>query len=112
MPRLVGTARAKELIFTARKINSHVAHEYGIVQHVVDAGKAEEKGLSIAREICRNGPLAVRAAKKSIVSGTDVPLKEGMDIERTCYQSIIPTSDRLEGLASFREKRNPTYKGE
>jgi enoyl-CoA hydratase/carnithine racemase len=42
---LVGTARAKELIFTARKINSHVAHEYGIVQHVVDAGKAEEKGL-------------------------------------------------------------------
>jgi methylglutaconyl-CoA hydratase len=56
--------------------------------------------------------LAVRAAKKSIVSGTDVPLKEGMDIERTCYQSIIPTSDRLEGLASFREKRNPTYKGE
>jgi len=89
-----------------------VAHEYGIVQHVVDAGNAEDKGLSIAREISRNGPLAVRAAKKAVLCGKDLPLEDGMGIERACYQSIIPTTDRLEGLASFREKREPDYKGE
>lgn len=68
---------------------------------------------SIAREIAANGPLAIRAAKASVLQGMDASTLSGaMEIERKFYQTIIPTEDRLEGLAAFREKRKPEYKGE
>jgi len=112
LPRLIGVARAKELIYTARKIDALTALEYGIVQHVTDEGRADEKAILIAEEIAQNGPLAVRAAKASIVQGLEVgPISEAMEIERESYARIIPTKDRLEGLAAFGEKRKPTYMG-
>ena len=112
LPRFIGAARAKELIFTGRRIDAQTAHDYGLVQHVVPGGGAVGKALEIAREIASNGPLAIRAAKSAVLRGIDAPtLKEGMGIERTYYQTIIPTEDRLEGLAAFREKRKPEYKG-
>ena len=67
---------------------------------------------SIAREIAGNGPLAIGAAKSSILQGMDAPtLSDALEIERKYYQAIIPTEDRLEGLAAFREKRKPEYRG-
>jgi len=112
LPRFIGAARAKELIFTGRRIDAQTAHDYGLVQHVVPGGGAVGKALEIAREIASNGPLAIRAAKSAVLRGIDAPtLNEGMGIERTYYQTIIPTEDRLEGLAAFREKRKPEYKG-
>lgn len=112
MPRLIGAARAKELIFTGNRIDAQTAHDYGLVQHVVPGGGAVGKALEIAREIASNGPLAIRAAKSAVLRGIDAPtLNEGMEIERTYYQTIIPAKDRLEGLAAFREKRKPEYKG-
>ena len=112
LPRLIGVARSKELIFTARRIDAKTAHEYGLVQHVVPAGEAQRKALAIAKEIASNGPLAIRAAKSAILQGMDAAsLTEAMEIERKYYQTIIPTEDRLEGLAAFREKRKPEYKG-
>jgi len=111
LPRLIGLARAKELIFTARKINADTAYEYGIVQHLVEAGNAENKSIEVALSIAKNGPLAVRASKKSIMEGSDVDLVTGMQIEKSCYGSIIPTNDRLEGLKAFKEKRKPVYSG-
>jgi methylglutaconyl-CoA hydratase len=111
LPRLIGSARAKELIFTARKIDAQTAYQYGIVQHVVEAGDAEKKAMEIAKEIANNGPLAVRAAKQSINKGTNLDITSAMEVEKTCYGTIIPTDDRLEGLAAFKEKRKPVYKG-
>ncbi|MEC7751480.1 MAG: enoyl-CoA hydratase, partial [Myxococcota bacterium] len=57
------------------------------------------------------GPLALRAAKQAIDDGGDVGLDEGLAIEQACYQTIIPTEDRLEALEAFREKRPPVFKG-
>lgn len=111
LPRLIGSAKAKELIFTARKIDAQSAYEYGIVQHVVEAGEAEQKAMDIAEEIARNGPLAVRAAKQSIDEGLNADIRGGMEIEKACYGTIIPTKDRLEGLSAFKEKRKPVYTG-
>lgn len=112
LPRLVGTARAKELIFTARKLTAAQAAEYGIIMRAVAAGRAYDSALDLARAILPQGPVAVRMAKAAIDAGMGVDLASGMTIEQACYAQVIPTADRLEGLNAFREKRKPVYKGE
>ena len=123
-------ARAKELIYTARKIDAKTAYDYGIVQYVTGKGQgagedegedkgdrstsssADEMAMHLAREMAQNGPIALRAAKRSINQGMEcASLKEAMHIEKTCYQQVLETEDRLEGLAAFKEKRKPNYKG-
>jgi methylglutaconyl-CoA hydratase len=62
--------------------------------------------------ICKNGPLAIRAAKKAVDAGLQATsVIEALDAERICYESILETTDRLEGLAAFQEKRTPVYTG-
>ena len=112
LARLVGPARAKELIFSARRLTAAEAATYGVVSHAVDAGKAFERSLALAGAILPHGPVAVRMAKEAIDRGVEVDIAPGMAIEQACYAQIIPTADRLEGLAAFRDKRKPVYKGE
>ncbi len=112
LPRLVGAARAKELIFTARKIDAQRAVELGLVNQVVAAGSALSAALTLAREILPNGPVALRMAKRAISRGLDLDRDAGLALEQACYAEVIPTKDRLEGLAAFREKRKPQYRGE
>jgi len=103
---------AKELIFTGRRVNAEDAAGYGIVSHCVPAGTALEKSMEIAREIARNGPIGVRCAKTAVNVGMQGDITSGMEVERACYAQTIPTSDRMEDLNAFREKRKPVYKGE
>ena len=112
LPRLIGASRAKELMFTARRVNAEDAEKYGIVNHTVGSGKAFEKALDIATDIARNGPIGVRMAKTAVNVGMQTDLASGMEVERACYAQTIPTKDRMEGLNAFREKRPPTYHGE
>jgi methylglutaconyl-CoA hydratase len=113
LPRLIGNARAKELIFTATRINASTAAEYGLVSHVVDAPeKTLEKALEVAWAIARNGPIAIRAAKWAMDQGMEADtMTDALEIERQAYARVLPTSDRLEGLAAFKERRPPEYKG-
>ncbi len=83
-----------------------------MVQYEVDGGKAESKAIEIAAQIVSNGPLAIRAAKRSINQGTNANIETGLETERKCYTSILLTKDRLEGLQAFKEKRKPCYRGE
>ena len=113
LPRLIGVARAKELIWTGRRISAEEAYEYGLVQHVVDAGEALAKAMELSWTIAQNGPIAIRASKQAIAEGlTASTMPEALEIERQNYQKVLPTSDRLEGLAAFKESRIPRYKGE
>mmetsp|Transcript_20440 Transcript_20440/g.40876 ORF Transcript_20440/g.40876 Transcript_20440/m.40876 type:complete len:297 (+) Transcript_20440:166-1056(+) len=112
LPRLIGSARAKELMFTARRIGASDAAQYGIVNHAVEAGGAFDKALKIATEISKNGPIGVRCAKTAVDVGMQTDLTSGMEVERACYAQTIPTKDRMEGLEAFREKRKPVYRGE
>ncbi|MBL0211550.1 MAG: enoyl-CoA hydratase/isomerase family protein [Holophagaceae bacterium] len=111
LPRLTGRSRAKELIFTARKFGAAEALAYGIADHITEAGMALASALQLAREILPNGPIALRAAKEAIDRGLDLDRDGGLGIEEACYAKVIPTEDRLEGLAAFREKRRPVYRG-
>ena len=112
LPRLIGRSRAKELIFTARRLGASEAFDYGIADRVCDAGTALKSALALAREILPNGPIALRAAKEAIDQGLDGDRDGGLRIEEACYARVIPTQDRLEGLAAFRDKRKPIYRGE
>jgi len=111
LPRLIGVARAKELIFTARRFGAEEAGRLGLVNRVVSAGQAQEAALGLAREILPNGPIALRMAKQAVSQGLGMDLASGLALEEACYAQVIPTRDRLEGLAAFREKRKPQYKG-
>lgn len=111
LPRLIGASRAKELIFTARRIGAEEGGRLGIVNHVVAPGQALEAALALAREILPNGPIALRMAKQAVNEGLDLDLATGLTLEQACYAQVLPTEDRLEGLAAFREKRKPQYRG-
>jgi methylglutaconyl-CoA hydratase len=112
LPRLIGISRAKELLFTARRITALEAGRLGLVDRVVTAGEALASALALAREILPNGPLAVRLAKQAVNRGIALDLGCGLALEQACYAQVIPTQDRLEGLAAFREKRKPTFRGQ
>merc|ERR1711934_756443 len=111
LPRLIGPALAKELIFTGRILDSHQAQSAGVVSHAVSHGDALSRALEIAAEITPKGPIAVKMAKLAINHGSEVDKTSGLAFEETCYAQVIPTEDRLEGLKAFAEKRKPVYKG-
>ena len=111
LPRLIGKARAKELILSARRIDAAEAERIGLVNRIAPAGELREVGAQVARAIAANGPVAVRAAKRAIDAGCERPLEEGLEIEARCYELVLPTRDRLEALAAFAEKRAPNYVG-
>ncbi|KAF9127201.1 hypothetical protein BGW39_006045 [Mortierella sp. 14UC] len=111
LPRLIGIPKAKELIYSSKILNSAAAKEIGILNHAVTEDSGYNKALEIAREILPMGPLAIRMAKSAIDKGTQFEIDSGLEYEQACYAQIMPSEDRLEGLASFREKRKPVYKG-
>ncbi|MFP3919773.1 enoyl-CoA hydratase [Lysinibacillus telephonicus] len=111
LTRLIGISKAKELIYTARRINAETAKELGILDHVVAKENLLNTAIDLAREIAKNGPLALIQAKKAINQGIEVPLQTGLQIELLAYNALIPTKDRIEGLQAFTEKRSPRYQG-
>ena len=72
----------------------------------------DDAARELVETIAGNGPVAVRAAKEAIDVGTEAPMGEGLEIEARCYEKVLPTTDRLEALAAFAEKRKPEYRGE
>ncbi|MBG9794879.1 enoyl-CoA hydratase [Paenibacillus dendritiformis] len=112
LPRLIGKGRAKELIFTARKIGAKEARDMGVVEYVAPPASLLDKALEIAGQIVRNAPIAVAEAKFAIDKGCDADLATGLAIEQNAYEVTIPTKDRLEGLQAFKDKRPPLFKGE
>ncbi len=112
LPRLVGPGKAKELIFTGRRVQAAEALDIGMVNQVCPAADLATACNRLAAMICETGPIAIEQAKYAIDRGLETDLQTGLAIESTAYQVIIPTQDRLEGLAAFREKRKPVYTGQ
>ncbi|KAG4930448.1 hypothetical protein AAZX31_17G140900 [Glycine max] len=112
LPRLVGKAIAKDIIFTGRKIDGKEALSLGLVNYCVPAGEAYSKALAIAHDINQKGPVALRMAKRAINEGVETDLTSALELEEDCYDQVLNTKDRLEGLAAFAEKRKPSYTGE
>ncbi|QCD81339.1 probable enoyl-CoA hydratase 2, mitochondrial [Vigna unguiculata] len=112
LPRLVGKAIAKDIIFTGRKVDGKEALSLGLVNYCAPAGEAYSKALAVARDINQKGPVAIRMAKKAINEGVETDLTSALVLEEDYYDYVLSTKDRLEGLAAFAEKRKPRYTGE
>ena len=111
LPRLVGRGKAKELIFTGRRVDATEALQIGLVNQVSKPEALLDDALGMAGMICETGPIAIQQAKYAINHGLETDLHTGLAIESNAYWITIPTEDRLEGLTAFREKRKPVYKG-
>ena len=125
LPRLIGAAKAKELIFTGAILNSEEAFRNGLVNKSVK-GSSLPHAMDIAEQLLEKGPVALKMAKMAINHGSQMDLVNGLAFEKACYAQIIPTEDRIEGLlknisssfnyiylglTAFKEKRKPVYKG-
>lgn len=111
LPRLIGRGKAKELIFTGRKVDAQEALQIGLVNKVCPLETLLAECRAMAAQICEAGPIAIQQAKYAINYGLEADLHTGLAIESNAYWVTIPSEDRLEGLAAFREKRQPVYKG-
>jgi enoyl-CoA hydratase len=111
LPRLVGPALAKELIFTGRRISAEEAREIGLVNRVVAEGEALDAARELAAGISANGPLAVRHAKAAANRSLDVDLISGLEYEADQFALLFATEDAREGMTAFSEKRKPEFEG-
>jgi methylglutaconyl-CoA hydratase len=112
LSRLVGVARAKDLVLTARRTTAAEALAMGLVSRVVPPAALREAALQIAAQIARNAPVSLRQAKRAIDDGFHLPLEEALDLENRLYQDCLGTKDRVEALRAFAEKRPPVFTGE
>jgi enoyl-CoA hydratase/carnithine racemase len=111
LPRLVGRGKAKELIFTGQRIGAQEALRIGLVNSICEPKDLLGECRKMAAMICEAGPVAIEQAKYAINYGLETDIHTGLAIESNAYWVCIPTEDRLEGLAAFKEKRKPVYKG-
>ncbi len=111
LPRLIGRGKAKELIFTGRRVGAEEALNIGLVNSICEQKDLIAECNKMAAMICETGPVAIEQAKYAINRGLETDIQTGLAIESNAYWLTIPTEDRLEGLAAFREKRKPVYKG-
>ena len=103
LTRLVGTAKAKDIIFTGRFVKAEEALRIGLVDRVVPANKVLEESVAYAAQFSRAAALAIRAAKESIDRGCEVDLDTGLEIERLQFAGVFATEDRTRGITSFVE---------
>ncbi len=112
LPRIVGVARAKDLVLTGRRVGAAEALAMGLVSRVAPAARVREEAVSLAEQVARNAPISLRQAKRAVDGGFDLPLDEALALENRLYQDCLASKDRVEALRAFAEKRPPVFKGE
>lgn len=110
LTRRIGPARAKELIFTGRRVPADEALAIGLVAQTVPREDLRDASIALARDICRSSPRAVREAKRAIDAALGVPIEQGMELENEAWANVIAGDDRAEGIAAFNEKRQAQWK--
>jgi enoyl-CoA hydratase/carnithine racemase len=112
LPRIVGPGKAKELIFTAARIDGDESHRIGLCEHLVPDEELEQTATRIAERIAAQPPLAIRQAKHAINASFDVPISEGLRIEAEAQSVCLPSNDMKEAITAFVEGRTPVYRGD
>ena len=110
LPRLIGRAKAAELVLTGNSVDAAEALRIGLVNAVVSRAELLSTAEEWANKICANGPLAVRAAKEAMAEGTEKHLDDGLALEERLTIDLLNTDDVAEGLKAFWGKRRPVFK--
>jgi enoyl-CoA hydratase len=111
LPRIVGKARALELLLTSRTIDAAEALHIGLINKVVPAKNLLPETQALANQLATKGPIALRYAKEAVNKGLDLTMEQGLRLEADLYFLLHTTSDRTEGVKAFLEKRTPRFKG-
>jgi enoyl-CoA hydratase/carnithine racemase len=111
LPRLIGTARAKELLFSGDFIDAHEAYRIGLIDRLVPQGQE----VSVARDMvaiyAQRAPLSLRLTKQAVNTGINLDLESALDLENTLTAAIYQTADRQEGIQAFLDKRPARFTG-
>ena len=111
LARLVGKAKAMDMILTARQMDAAEAERAGLASRVVPADKLIDEALAAARRIAAQSPLAVTMCKELVNAAEETSLAAGVLMERRLFHSLFAFQDQKEGMAAFLEKRKPAFKG-
>jgi enoyl-CoA hydratase/carnithine racemase len=112
LPRVVGAAKAKEMIFTAMRIDADEAYRIGLCERLVDDDALEREAESLAASIATQPPLAVRGAKRAVAASSVLPVADGLVVEAEAQAVCLRSADMREAIAAFAEGRTPAYHGE
>jgi enoyl-CoA hydratase len=111
LPRIVGEGNALRLILTGDLIDAAEAHRLGLVTEVVSPDQLLAIAVAIAERIATNAPLAVAAARDAVRRALDLPLGDGLAMERAHFLGVFASDDRREGMRAFLEKRPARFEG-
>jgi enoyl-CoA hydratase len=107
--RAISPQRAREMVYTGRRIDAEEAFSFGFLNRVVTAEKLEDAALELAGEVTKSSPSGVAQAKRAIVHGSRVSLDQGLVIEAEAWLANLSSPNRVEGLSAFLEKREPRF---
>lgn len=110
LPRRIGIAKAKELIYTGRMIKTEEAEKIGLVNQVSEPETLISDALALAAEITKNAPLAVKYAKAAVSRGMEVDIDNGIAVENELFAMCFGSEDQKEGMHAFLEKRQADFK--
>lgn len=112
LPRRVGVAKAKELIFSGKMIKADEAKEIGLVNAVYAPEELMNGALEMARSFAKNAPIAVKYSKACIDRGMQMDIDDGIALENEMFGMCYATEDQKEGMTAFLEKRSATFKNQ
>lgn len=112
LPRVVGEARAKEMILLGRKLTAAEALAWGLVNRIAKEGTPVlDDAIAWLSPVAEGAPVAQAAALRAIEASYEVPLARGLELERVYYDETLRSEDRVEALRAFAEKRRPSFQG-
>ncbi|MGN1413127.1 MAG: enoyl-CoA hydratase-related protein [Anaerovoracaceae bacterium] len=110
LPRLIGMAKAKELVYTAKTIRAEEAEKIGLVNYVVEPEELEAKAMELAEQILKNSKSGVRLSKEAFNNGNQMDIISAMNLEKNLFALCFATEDQKEGMSAFMEKRPANFK--
>jgi len=112
LPRIIGEARAKEMVLLGRQLTAEEALSWGLIQRVTPEGKrVVDDAVEWLRPIAEGAPIAQAEALTAIDHALDVSLEVGLELEKASYDKTLVSDDRREALAAFAQKRRPIFQG-
>ena len=111
MPRVVGQSKAKELIWTAARIDADESLRIGLCERLVEDAALEKEAAALAATIAAQPPLAVQGAKRAVDAALRLPVGEGLVVEAEEQAVCLRSTDMGEAIAAFAQRRDPVYEG-